>query len=157
MKKATNKAMSIVYTLYSCLSYLIVMGILFIWKREDYIVYAASATKIGIAGFIIIALVCICFANKIMKLIEASNPLFMFSLVGFALCFLGELALAQMRVIFTFSLLGSSISGVFDRVVKVYKDNSYIEERGIRQPNKDPALPQKEAWARAFGINFIAS
>ena len=34
--------------------------------------------------------------------------------------------------------------------------NSEIIIDGISQPNKAKALPQKEAWSRAFGINFVA-
>ena len=154
--KATNKTKAILYTMYSCGAYLATMLSLFIWKWDEYVTYADGGTKIGMYGFVLIGLCLICFKNKIFKLIEASNILFTFSIIGF-ICCLGVKAMAnELMLIFAFSLVGSAISGIFDRVVTVYKDNSFVEIKGVKTPNKEKALTDKEAWARAFGINFIA-
>lgn len=152
----TNKAKALKYTLFSCLAYLIIMLVLFVWKWDDYVTYADGGTKIGMFGFLVVGLCLIVFKQKIFKLIEASNVMFTFSLVGF-LVSIGVKAMSEeLLLIFTFSLLGSAISGIFDRVTAVYKQNSTLVINGIEQPNKAKALPDREAWARAFGINFKA-
>ncbi len=150
----TNKGKAVIYTIYSCLSYLVVMSILFIWKWDEYI--SEQGTKIGMFGIIVISLVILCLRSKIIKLIEHSNLLFLFSFIGFAFCFFVESLTAELKIIFGFTMLGSALSSVFDRVVKVYQQNAYKIIDGIRTPNKDKALPEKEAWQRAFGINFKA-
>lgn len=150
----TNKAKAWLYTLFSCLAYLLVMAALFIWKWDELINDRSS--RIGTLGFVVIGLVLICLKSKICKFIESSNVLFTFSLLGLVCC-LGVTAMTeQLTVIFAFSLFGSAVSGIFDKVVRVYNDNSYKVIDGIREPNKSVALSDKEAWARAFGINFKA-
>ena len=150
----TNKGKALLYTMYSCLSFLVVMSILFIWKWDDYI--AETSTKISMFGIIVVSIVLLCLRSKILKLIEHSNLLFLFATIGFVFCFCVESMTSELKIIFGFTMLGSALSSIFDRVVKVYQDNSYKIIDGIRTPNKDKALSDKEAWQRAFGINFKA-
>lgn len=150
----TNKGKAIIYTIFSCLSYLVVMSILFIWKWDAYI--AKQGTRLSMYGIVVASLILICLRSKIVQLIEHSNLLFLFSLIGFLFCFFVEALSGELKIIFGFTLLGSALSSVFDRVVKVYNDSAYKIIDGIKTPNKEKALPDKEAWARAYGINFVA-
>lgn len=153
---ATNKTMSWIYTIYSCLTYAIIMGMLLIIKREDYFKSPTNAVKIGVWGYLIIALCLIMFSSKISNLTSKVKPSLLFCIVGVVLCELVKQAMVELQLVLWVSLLASAISGVFSDVAEVYKKNSEIIIDGISQPNKAKALPQKEAWSRAFGINFVA-
>jgi hypothetical protein len=153
--KATNKTMSLIYTLYSCLAYSIIMGILLIVKRKDYFSTPSTAVKIGVWGYLVIALCLIVFANRISNLTSKIKPSLLFCIVGVILCELVKHAMVELQIVLWVSLLASAISTVFSDVAEVYKKNSEVIIDGVSQPNKAPALSQKEAWARAFGINFI--
>ena len=153
--KATNKTMSWIYTLYSCLAYSIIMGILLIVKRKDYFTTPSTAVKIGVWGYLIIALCLIVFANRISNLTNRIKPPLLFCIVGVIFCELVKHAMVELQLVLWVSLLASAISTVFSDVAEVYKKNSEVIIDGVSQPNKAPALSQKEAWARAFGINFI--
>lgn len=154
--KATNKTMSWVYTLYSCLTYAIIMGVLLIAKREDYFETPSTAVKIGVWGYLIIALCLIVFAGKIGKIASKIKPALLFCIVSVVLCELVKRAMVELQLVLWVSLLASAVSTVFSDVAAVYSKNSEIIIDGVSQPNKAPALEQKEAWARAFGINFIS-
>ena len=154
--KATNKTMSWIYTLYSCIAYSIIMGVLLIIKRKDYFTSPSTAVKIGVWGYLIIALCLIVFASRIGNLTSKVKPSLLFCIVGVVLCELVKQAMMELQLVLWVSLLASAVSTVFSDVAEVYKKNSEIIIDGISQPNKAPALSQKEAWARAFGINFIS-
>lgn len=154
--KATNKTMCWVYTLYSALAYAVIMGALLIVKREEYFETPTTSVKIGVFGYLIISLILIVFAGKIAKLTKKIKPALLFCIVGVVLCELVKQAMVELQIVMWVSLLASAVSSVFSDIAEVYKNNSEIEINGVKQPNKAPALSQKEAWARAFGINFIA-
>jgi CDP-diglyceride synthetase len=154
--KATNKTMSWVYTLYSCLAYALIMGVLLIVKRESYFENPSNAVKIGVWGYLIIGLCLIIFASRIGNITAKIKPALLFCIVGVILCELVKQAMVELQLVLWVSLAASAVSTVFADVAEVYKKNSEVIIDGISQPNKAPALPQKEAWARAFGINFIS-
>ena len=149
--KLTNSGKCLLYRVLSFLVYLIPMTILFIVNIDS---YSSGGGIFGFWGFIVLAFVFISFKQNVIDmfkkqtLLSVSGVFFIFSLI---MRFLATEMLLITCVSFLASLLSSFVSIVAD----TYELLSYKLIDGVKQKNLDKAMPDKKAWAMAYGLCYI--
>lgn len=148
--KLTNSGKCLIYRILSFLVYLIPMTILFIANIDT---YSSGGGIFGFWGFIVLAFVFISFKQNIIDifkkqaLLSVSGVFFIFSLV---MRFLAT----EMLLITCVSFLASLIASFVFIVADTYELMSYKLVDGVKQKNLDKAVPDKKAWAMAYGFSY---
>lgn len=145
----TNLGKSYIYRLFSWCAYVIPLAVLFVVNRDAYI---APESTIGFFGIVIIALAVIAFKDTVVNAFKRS-PLMTLSIVLLVVGMMMESIAGQLSLIATASLIGSCLHLVVDKVADVYHDRAYRIVDGVKTRNREPALPDREAWREAYGIH----
>jgi hypothetical protein len=126
------------------------MTILFIANIDT---YSSGGGIFGFWGFIVLAFVFISFKQNIIDifkkqaLLSVSGVFFIFSSV---MRFLAT----EMLLITCVSFLASLIASFVSIVADTYELMSYKLVDGVKQKNLDKAIPDKKAWAMAYGFSY---
>ena len=147
----TNLGKSYIYRLFSWCAYMIPLAVLFIINRDAYI---APESAIGFFGIVIIALAVIAFKDTVINAFKKS-PLMTLSIVLLVVGMMMESIAGQLSLIATASLVGSCLHLIVDKVADVYHDRAYRIVDGVKTRNREPALPDREAWREAYGIHVV--
>lgn len=145
----TNLGKSYIYRLFSWCAYVIPLAVLFIINRDAYI---APESTIGFFGIVIIALAVIAFKDTVINAFKRS-PLMTLSIVLLVVGMMMESIAGQLSLIAAASLVGSCLHLIVDKVADVYHDRAYRIVDGVKTRNREPALPDCEAWREAYGIH----
>lgn len=147
----TNLGKSYIYRLFSWCAYVIPLAVLFIINRDAYI---APESAIGFFGVVIIALAVIAFKDTVINAFKKS-PLMTLSIVLLVVGMMMESIAGQLSLIATASLVGSCLHLIVDKVADVYHDRAFRIVDGVKTRNREPALPDREAWREAYGIHVV--
>lgn len=145
----TNLGKSYIYRLFSWCAYVIPLAALFIINRDAYI---APESTVGFFGIVIIALAVIAFKDTVVNAFKRS-PLMTLSIVLLVVGMMMESIAGELSLIATASLIGSCLHLIVDKVADVYHDRAYRIVDGVKTRNREPALPDREAWREAYGIH----
>lgn len=148
----TNLGKCYLYRFYAFLAYSVPMIALLIINREEYI--QDKGARMGLYGFVVLALVVIAFKNTILSAVK-KNPLLTVSIILLIFSVLMKSISTSMITICAVSIIGSLLMMFVDVVGDVYRDRAYIIKDGIRMKNKQRAMTDREAWKEAYGFGGV--
>ena len=143
----TNGAKRRLYRFYAFLVYLTPMLVLFFVRIEK---YTQTAGAISFFGFIVIAFVVLFFKKQLLTFAE-KDVLLSLAIVLLIFSIAAIFIAKELAWIAGTSIVGAILSKVVNIVGDVYENYEYKIVDGIKKKNRDPALPDKEAWREAYG------
>lgn len=144
----TNRGMCLLYKAYSFIAYAIPMVILFLINIDA---YRSDGSIFGFWGIVIIAFIFIAFKNTFVSMIK-NRTLITVSALFLVFSILMHYLASEMILISMMSFSGALVQSFFDGVADVYEEHSYTLVEGVKRRNRKRAIPQKEAWAEAYGF-----
>lgn len=147
----TNKAMAFVYKMYAFIAYAIPMIVLLISRWE---VYTKTGTTLGFFFYIAVAFVIIAFKDIVLDFIK-KRALLSVSCIVFAFSLVMLVFAEEMVYISGVSTFAAVLQGFISCVADVYDNHSKILKDGVMRPNLGKAIPQKQAWAEAYGVLLV--
>jgi len=144
----TNRGKKLLYRFYAFLVYLIPMAVLFAVRIDHYLQVDGA---VGMFGFLIIIFVVLFFGEKMFEGAK-KDPVLSVSIVLFVFSIAMHFLASEMLWITSVSIVGAVLSKLVNAVAEVYANYEYKVIDGIKKKNRDPALPDKEAWDEAYGL-----
>ena len=150
----TNLGKCRLYRIYAFLTYCIPMIILFAVNNKAYM---AGGSAFGFWAYILLFFCLIAFKNIFLKWVEKRATLVMSAVLmifSLMMIYLAE----EMLLICAVSLVASILSYFVDVVADVYYANAWIAVNGNTQNlqrNTARALPDREAWRIAYGVDEV--
>ena len=146
----TNSMKKKLYRIYAFLVYLVPMLILFFLRYEK---YTNPAGAIGFFGFLIFILITIFFGQQVFEKTK-KRAVLVICVILFAFTVATQYIASELLWILGTSIIGAVLSDIVNQVGNVYENYETIVENGITHKNMNKGLPDKKAWAEAYG--FIA-
>lgn len=144
-----NRTKRIKYVLYSILAYLIPMGVLIGIKYNTY--FKTTASSFTIIGLIITVIILFVLKSKLAKF--NLLPLLIGHIAILVLMELPSVIAEEVQLAVCVSLVGLSLSAIFDNVANYYKRTSYNADGTLNRT----IIPDSQAWKEAYDLGISIS
>lgn len=144
----TNSAMKKVYRFLAFLVYAAPMTTLLLVRYDR---YTHAAGSLGFFGILIIMFCALFFGAQMFEKAK-KKPLMSVSIALFVFAVITRYMSVELLWVTAVSTAASVLSEFVNVVADVYENYEWKVVDGIKTKNLDKALPQKEAWAQAYGI-----
>ena len=144
----TNSGKCLLYKVLSFAVYALPMVLLFFLNMGE---YASDGSVFGFFGYIILFFVILTFKNTFVELFK-TRTLMCVSAVLLVFSVLMQYLADNMILICAVSFIGAVMQSLVSVVADVYDRYSYITIDGIKRRNLAKAIPDKQAWAEAYGF-----